>query len=239
MAVAAAGAPLLTGCGEDAQQAEATAVPGTADFDRAAYAEAIAAADPPVSARLESPTNDGEGDVRVEVERRPGGATIRLAVSITRGAGQVAFEVMEIGDQSYFRDGPPTGKGEWIATTRRDAGGDIPRVEALAQAFPVVGDVVGAVRAEGWTHRGAEPCPGTGDCFVLTNPAFEYASLFVETRMHRPVHIRLARPGMRAAGEIEIDWMATGSVEPPADVRQVSAAEFQSAIAPVLRALGL
>ena len=56
---------------------------------------------------------------------------------------------------------------------------------------------------------------------MLTNPAFEFASLYVAADTYRPVHIRLARPGMRAAGEIEIDWMAADSVEPPANARPV------------------
>ena len=238
-AVAAVGLLLIAACGEDAQQAEASAVLVAAEFDRTAYAEAIAGDNPPVSARLESPTNDGNGDIRVEVDRRPADSTTRLSVSITRGAEQVAFELLEVADQVYFLDSAPSAEAEWITTTRSATGGDIPHVEELVRAFPVVGDVVGSVRARGWTHGGAEPCPGTGACFVLTNPAFEFASLFVDVRTHRPVHLRLARPGMRAAGEIEIDWLATGLVNPPADARRVNAAEFQSALAPVLRTLGL
>ena len=239
LAVATVGMLLLANCGEDARPPEAPAELVAAEFDRATYNEAIAADAPAVSARLDSPTNDGDGDVRVEVDRRPADDTIRLAVSITRGAEQVAFEVMEVGDQSYFRDGAPSSEGAWISTTRSSSGNGVPGVESLVHAFPVVGDVAGSVRAEGWTRRSAEPCPGTGACFVLTNPAFEFASLFVDVRTHRPVHMRLARPGMRAAGEIEIDWLAAGLVKPPADPRRVDAAEFQSALAPVLRALGL
>ncbi len=103
----------------------------------------------------------------------------------------------------------------------------------------MVGDIAGSVRADGWTVRGAEPCPSTGTCFVLTNPAFEFASLYVDADTYRPVHIRLARPGMRAAGEIEIDWMAAHPVDPPAYARPVDSREFRAALGPVLQAIGL
>ena len=230
---------MLTGCGEDEPTPGASAQFTDAGFDRTAYADAIAGGEVAVSAQLESPTDDGAGDVRVEVDHRPADATIRLAVSITRGAKRVAFEVTEVGDRTFFRDGPAREGGEWIATDRANAGADTPRVESLLSAFPVVGDIAGSVRAEGWTDRGAEPCPESGACFVLTNPAFEFASLFVDTRTFRPVHMRLARPGMRAAGEIEIAWMATDHVKPPTNARQVNGTEFQRALAPVLQALGL
>ncbi|MDE2768015.1 MAG: hypothetical protein OXI70_07990, partial [Chloroflexota bacterium] len=137
------------------------------------------------------------------------------------------------------RQGPPDTDGEWISIDRNAAAADTPRVESLAAGFPVVGDVVTSVRAEGWTRRGPAPCPSAGSCFVLTNPAFEFASLYVDADTYRPVHIRLARPGMRAAGEIEIDWMATGPVEPPANARPVDAGEYSGALGPVLQALGL
>ncbi|MCY3958072.1 MAG: hypothetical protein OXG65_07235 [Chloroflexi bacterium] len=225
---------LLAACGETQPAPE-----GSAEFDRSAYEDAIAGGELSVSARLESPTNDGDGDVRVEVDRRPSDLTTRLAVSIARESGQVAFEVIEVGDRTYFRQGPADADGEWIATDRSAPGADTPRVEALARAFPVVGDIAGSVRADGWTERGAEPCPSTGSCFVLTNPAFEFASLYVDADSYRPVHIRLARPGMRAAGEIEIDWMATDSVEPPANARAVDAGEFAATLGPVMQAIGL
>ena len=230
---------MLTGCGEDEPTPGASAQFTDAGFDRTAYADAIAGGEVAVSAQLESPTDDGAGDVRVEVDHRPADATIRLAVSITRGAERVAFEVIEVGERTFFRDGPAREGGEWIATDRANAGADTPRVESLLSAFPVVGDIAGSVRAEGWTDRGAEPCPESGACFVLTNPAFEFASLFVDTRTFRPAHMRLARPGMRAAGEIEIAWMATDHVKPPTNARQVNGTEFQRALAPVLQALGL
>lgn len=227
-------AALLAACGESAPP------PGdSAEFDRSAFANAIAGGDLSVSARLASPTNDGDGDVRVEVDRRPSGMTIRLVVSIARESGQVAFEVMEVGDKTYFRKGPADADGEWISTDRNAPGADTPRVESLAAAFPVVGDIAGSVRAKGWTERGAEPCPSTGTCFVLTNPAFEFASLYVDADTYRPVHIRLARPGMRAAGEIDIDWMAADPVEPPASARPVDSGEFSSAVRPLLQAIGL
>lgn len=232
-------AGLLAGCGENAPTSEAASELAAADFNRASYDEAIASGELAVSARLKSPTNDGDGDVRVEVDRRPSDATIRLAVSITRGTEQIAFEVIEVGDRTYLRDGPASEAGEWIATDRAAAGTETPRVDSLLPAFPAVGDIAGSVRAEGWTERGAEPCPEIGACFVLTNPAVEFASLFVDARTLRPVHMRLARPGMRAAGEIEIDWMATDPVTPPASVREVRGSEFQQALAPVLQALGL
>ena len=230
---------MLTGCGEDEPTPEASVQFTDAGFDRTAYADAIAGGEVAVSAQLESPTDDGAGDVRVEVDRRPADVTIRLAVSITRGAEQVAFEVIEVGERTFFRDGPAREDGDWIAIDRADTGADTPHIESLLLAFPVVGDIAGSVRAEGWTDRGAEPCPESGACFVLTNPAFEFASLFVDTRTFRPVHMRLARPGMRAAGEIEIAWMATDPVKPPTNARQVNGTEFQRALAPVLQALGL
>ncbi|MCY3894879.1 MAG: hypothetical protein OXG17_00245 [Chloroflexi bacterium] len=208
-------------------------------FDRSAYADAIAGDDLSVSARLASPTNDGDGDVQVEIDRRPSDVTIRLAVSVARESGQVAFEVMEVGDKTYFRQGPADADGVWISTDRNVPGADTPRVEALAGAFPVVGDIAGSVRTDGWTERGAEPCPSAGTCFVLTNSAFEFASLYVAADTYRPVHIRLARPGMRAPGEIEIDWMAADSVEPPANARPVDGGEFSAALGPVLGAIGL
>lgn len=232
-------AGLLAGCGENAPTPEGSAAFTTGEFDRAAYADAIAGGELSVSARLASPTNDGDGDVRVEVDRRPADSTIRLAVSITRGSGQVAFEVMEVGERTYFREGPADSDGGWISTDRNATGANTPRVESLLAAFPVVGDIAGSVRADGWTERGAEPCPETGVCFVFTNPAYEFASLFVDASTYRPVHIRLARPGMRAAGEIEIRWRATEPVEPPVNARQVRAGEFQAALTPALQALGL
>lgn len=232
-------AGLLAGCGENGQSPEVPVERTAPDFDHAAYADAIAGGEPAVSARLDSPTNDGDGDVRVEVDRHPADATIRLAISISRGSGAVAFEVLEVGDRTYFREGPANADGEWIATHRAAAGAETPRVESLLSAFPVVGDIAGSVRSEGWTVRGAEPCPEEGICFVLTNPAFEFASLFVDTREFRPVHMRLTRPGMRAAGEIEIDWMSTDPVKPPASAREVDGSEFQKALAPVLQAIGL
>ena len=237
--VASVAAGLLAGCGEKEPTPDASVGLTSADFDRAAYAVAIDGDGIAVSARLVSPTNDGDGDVRVEVDRRPAEATIRLAVSISRGSGRVAFELMEVGDRTYFRHGPANADGEWVSTDHNAAGADTPRVESLAMAFPVVGDVVGSVRAEGWAERGAEPCPESGTCFVLTNPAFDFASLYVDTGSLRPVHLRLARPGMRAPGEIAIDWEATSPVNPPANARQVDGSDFQEALAPVLQALGL
>ena len=228
-----AAAPLAA-CGETPRPPEVSA-----EFDRPAYEDAIAGGELAVSARLESPTNDGDGDVTVEVDRRPSDTTIRLSVSIVRGSGQVAFELMEVGTSAYFRRGAADADGDWISIDRNAAAADTPRVESLAAGFPVVGDIVTSVRAEGWTERGAEPCPSTGTCFVLTNPAFEFASLYVDADTYRPVHIRLARPGMRAAGEIEIDWMAADSVEPPASARPVDAGEFAAALGPVLQAIGL
>lgn len=227
-------AALLAACGETPPTPEASA-----EFDRSAYGDAIAGGELAVSARLTSPTNDGDGDVRVEVDRRPSDMTIRLAVSIARESGQVAFEVMEVGDRIYFRQGPADADGEWISTDRNTPGADTPRVESLAGAFPVVGDIGGSVRADGWTERGAEPCPSIGNCFVLTNPAFEFASLYVDADSYRPVHIRLARPGMREAGEIEIDWMAADPVEPPESARPVDAGELSADLRPVLEAIGL
>jgi len=232
-------AGLLAGCGEGTATSEDSAELTAAVFDRSAYADAIAGRGLSVSAHLTSPTNDGDGDVRVEVDRRPSDVTIRLAVSIARESGQVAFEVMEVGDRTYFRQGPPDADGEWISTDRNAPGADTPRVESLAGAFPVVGDIAGSVRVDGWTERGVEPCPSTRTCFVLTNPAFEFASLYVDADTYRPVHIRLARPGMQAPGEIEIDWMAADSVEPPENAREVDAAEFAATLGPVLQALGL
>jgi len=232
--VATLAAALLAACGESAPTPA-----DSAEFDRSAYNDAIAGGELSASARLESPTNDGDGDVRVEVDRRPSDVTIRLAVSIARESGQVAFEVMEVGDWTYFRQGPADAEGEWISTDRNAPGADTPRVESLAGAFPVVGDIGGSVRADGWTERGTEPCPSTGSCFVLTNPALEFASLYVDADTYRPVHIRLARPGMRAAGEIEIDWMATDPVEPPASARPVHAGEFSANLGRVLEAIGL
>ncbi len=146
---------------------------------------------------------------------------------------------MEIGDQTYLRLGPEGGDGEWISTDRNATGTEIPSVESLAAAFPLVGDVVGSVRAEDWAEQGSEPCPSTGTCFVLTNPGYEFASLFVHSQSYRPVHIRLARPGMRAPGEIEIDWAATAPVAPPENARAVDATEYQAELKPVLQALGL
>ncbi len=146
---------------------------------------------------------------------------------------------MEVADRSYFRPEPADANGEWISTDRNSTDAKTPSVGSLAAAFPLVGDVVGSVRAEGWVEQGTEPCPSTGTCFVLTNPGYEFASLFVDSQSYRPVHIRLARPGMRAAGEIEIVWMASAPVEPPEDALGVDATEFQSALEPVLRALGL
>jgi len=232
-------AGLLAGCGESAATSEDSAGLTAAVFDRSAYADAIAGGGLSVSARLASPTSDGDGDVRVEVDRRPSDMTIRLAVSIARESGQVAFEVMEVGDRTFFRQGPADADGEWISTGRNVTGADTPRVEVLAAAFPVVGDIVGSVRTSGWTEGGAEPCPSTGTCFVLTNPAFEFASLYVDADTYRPVHIRLARPGMRAAGEIDIDWMAADPVAPPANARPVDSGEFSAALGPVLGAIGL
>ncbi|MDE2867069.1 MAG: hypothetical protein OXR64_02665 [Chloroflexota bacterium] len=232
-------AGLLAGCGESAATPEDSAELTAAMFDRAAYDDAIAGGELAVSARLSSPTNDGDGDVRVEVDRRPSDLTTRLAVSIARESGQVAFAVMEVGDRTYFRQGPADADGEWISTDPNAPGADTPRVESLAGAFPVVGDLAGSVRADGWTERGAEPCPSTGTCFVLTNPAFEFASLYVDADTYRPVHIRLARPGMRAAGEIEIDWIAADPVDPPANARPVNAGEYSAALGPVLQAIGL
>lgn len=227
-------AALLAACGESVPTPD-----DSAEFDRAAYDDAIAGGEVAVSARLTSPTNDGDGDVRVEVDRRPSDLTIRLAVSIARESGQVAFEVMEVGDRTYFRQGPADADGEWISTDRNAPGADTTRVAALAAAFPVVGDIAGSVRADGWTERGVEPCPSTGTCFVLTNPAYEFVSLYVDADTYRLVHIRLARPGMRAAGEIEIDWMTADPVEPPASARTVDAGEFAAALGPVLQAIGL
>lgn len=226
---------LLAGCGDEVRPSEAAA----AEFDRAVFAAAIAGDALALSARLASPTNDGAGDVRVEVDRRPDDVTIRLAVSITRGSEELAIEVMEIGDRTYLRDTDGNAEDGWVSTVRGTAGTNTTRVESLLHAFPVVGDIAATVRAQGWTFRGAEPCPGAAVCFVLTNPAFEFASLFVDVLTHRPVHMRLARPGMRAAGEIEIDWIATGPVEPPTNAREIDAENFQAALEPVLQALGL
>ena len=146
---------------------------------------------------------------------------------------------MEVADRSYFRPEPADANGEWISTDRNSTDAKTPSVESLAAAFPVVGDVVGTVRAEGWVEQGAEPCPSTGTCFVLTNPSYDFASLFVDSQSYRPVHIRLARPGMRAPGEIEIDWAATAPVTPPENARGVDATEYQAELEPVLQALGL
>ena len=74
---------------------------------------------------------------------------------------------------------------------------------------------------------------------MLTNPDFEFASLYVDADSYRPVHIRLARPGMSAPGEIEIDWMAAAPVESPANARPVDAGKFAAALGPVLQAIGL
>ena len=115
--LATVGSALLLGCGE-APRSEASAGLSVSEFDRTAYAAAISGDEVAVSARLASPTNDGDGDVRVEVDRRPADATLRLAVSIIRGSGQVAFEVMEVGEQTYFRDGPLDADDEWISTDR-------------------------------------------------------------------------------------------------------------------------
>lgn len=230
---------LLAGCGEGRPTSAASSGVTTADFDRPAYDSAIAGDELSVSASLKSPTNDGAGDVRVAVDRRPADLTARLSVSIVRGTGQVAFELIEIGNTAYFRQGPADADGEWVSIDRNATGADTPRVAALAAAFPVVGDIAGSVRADGWTERGAEPCPSTGTCFVLTNPGLEFASLYVDADTYRPVHIRLARPGMRAAGEIEIDWMAADPIEPPANARPVGPGEFQDALGPVLQAIGL
>ena len=52
---------------------------------------------------------------------------------------RVAFEVIEVGERTFFRDGPAREGGEWIATDRANAGADTPRVESLLSAFPVVG----------------------------------------------------------------------------------------------------
>ena len=232
-------AGLLAGCGESTATIEDSAELTAAEFDRSAYEDAIAGDELAVSARLASPTNDGDGDVRVEVDRRPSDLTTRLAVSIARESGQVAFEVVEVGERIYFREGPADAAGEWISTERSATGADTPRVESLAAAFPVVGDIAGSVRADGWSERGAEPCPSTGTCFVLTNPEFEFASLYVDADSYRPVHIRLARPGMSAPGEIEIDWMAAAPVESPANARPVDAGKFAAALGPVLQAIGL
>lgn len=239
MVGATVAAGLLTGCGESSPTPQDSGGLSAAAFDRSAFDAAVASGEVSVSARLKSPTNDGDGDVRVEVDRRPADTTIRLAVSIVRGTGQVAFEVMEIGDQTYLRLGPEGGDGEWISTDRNATGTEIPSVESLAAAFPLVGDVVGSVRAEDWAEQGSEPCPSTGTCFVLTNPGYEFASLFVHSQSYRPVHIRLARPGMRAPGEIEIDWAATAPVAPPENARAVDATEYQAELKPVLQALGL
>ncbi len=232
-------AGLLTGCGESSPIPENSGGLSAAAFDRSAFAAAVAGGEVSVSARLTSPTNDGEGDVQVEIDRRPSATTIRLAVSITRESGHLAFEVMEIGDKTFFRPGATDDDGDWISTDRIATGTEISSVESLAEAFPIVGDVVGTVRAEGWAEQGAEPCPSTGTCFVLTNPSYDFASLFVDSQSYRPVHIRLARPGMRAAGEIEIDWTASTPVAPPDNARGVDATEFQAALGPVLQALGL
>lgn len=232
-------AGLLTGCGESSPTPQVSAGLSATAFDRSAFDATVAGGEVSVSARLTSPTNDGDGDVRVEVDHRPSEMTTRLAVSITRESGQLAFEVMEVGDQTYFRLGPADGDGEWISTDRKATGTDPPSVESLAAAFPVVGDVVGTLRAEGWVEQGAEPCPSTANCFVLTNPGYEFASLFVDSQSYRPVHIRLARPGMRAAGEIEIEWAANAAVAPPESARGVDVTEFQAELEPVLQALGL
>ncbi len=232
-------AGLLTGCGESSPTPEESGGLSAAAFDRSAFDATVAGGEVSVSARLTSPTNDGDGDVRVEVDRRPTDMTIRLAVSIVRESGHVAFELIEVGEKTYFRQGQADADNEWISADLNATGTEIPSVKSLAAAFPVVGDVVGSVRAEGWAEQGAEPCPSTGTCIVLTNPAYEFASLFVDSQSYRPVHIRLARPGMRAAGEIEIDWMAAASVKPPANARPVDAGDFQAALGPVLQALGL
>ncbi len=232
-------AGLLAGCGESAATTGDSAELMAAAFDRSTFDATIAGDEVSVSARLTSPTNDGDGDVRVEVERRPSALTTRLAVSIIRESGQVAFELIEVGGTAYFREGPADADSEWISVDRSAADTEIPSVESLAAAFPVVGDVVGPIRAEGWAEQGAEPCPSTGTCVVLTNPGYEFASLFVDSQSYRPVHIRLARPGMRAAGEIEIDWTASTPVAPPDNARGVDATEFQAALGPVLRAVGL
>jgi len=232
-------AGLLAGCGESAATSDDSSELTTADFNHSAYADVLAGENLSVSARLTSPTNDGDGNVRVEVDRRPSEMTIRLAVSIARESGQIAFEVMEVGDRTYFRRGPADADEEWISTDLNAAGLDTPRVVSLAGAFPVVGDIAGSVRADGWTERGAEPCPESGTCFVLTNPELEFASLYVDAGTLRPVHIRLARPGMRAPGEIQIDWMAADPVDPPPEARSVDAEEFEAALGPVLEAIGL
>jgi hypothetical protein len=236
---AAVAAGVLAGCGESEPPRQSAGGLTAGDFDRVAYEDAIAVGEVAVSARLTSPTNDGKGDVRVEIDRRPSLMTIRLAVWISRESGQFAFELIEVGDETFFRPGTSNDDGEWIFADRKDAGTDAPRVESIAAAFPVVGEIVRSVRAAGWAEQGAEPCPSTGNCFVFTNPGFEFASLYVDSQSYRPVHIRLARPGMRAAGEIEIDWMATTAVETPSNARLVGAVEFQKALGPVLQTLGL
>ena len=232
-------AGLLTGCGESSPTPEESGGLSAAAFDRSAFDVTVADGEVSVSARLTSPTNDGDGDVRVVVDRRPTDMTIRLAVSIVRESGQVAFELIEVGEKTYFQEGPADADNEWISTDRNAPGTEIPSVDSLAAAFPVVGDVVGSVRAEGWAEQGAEPCPSTGTCVVLTNPGYEFASLFVDSQSYHPVHIRLARPGMRAAGEIQIEWTATTPVAPPENARGVDATEFQAKLGSVLQALGL
>ena len=232
-------AGLLTGCGEREPAPDDAVTLSTTRFNRTAYENAIGGGEVSVSARLLSPTNDGDGDVRVEVDRRPPDMTIRLAVSISRESGQVAFEVMEVSGKIYLRKQPADADSEWIFTDDNADGADALRLSALAEAFPVVGDIVGAVRADGWTEHGTEPCPSIGMCFVLTNPAYEFASLYVDAETYWPLHIRLARPGMRAAGEIAIDWMAAEPVEPPTNARAVDLGQFETELGPVLQTIGL
>ena len=106
----------------------------------------------------------------MEVDHRPADATIRLAVSDYSRSGASGFEVTEVGDRTFFRDGPANEDGEWITTDRANAGADTPRVESLLSVFPVVGDIAGSRSCRGLDDRGAEPCPESGACFVLTNP---------------------------------------------------------------------
>ena len=225
----------MAGCGETPPTPEDSAA-----FDRSAYEDAIADDELAVSARLASPTNDGDGDVRVEVDRRPSDFTTRLAVSIARESGQVAFEVVEVGERIYFREGPAD--AAWRVDLDRSQ-----RRRRRHAACRVTGSGISGCRrycrlssrrrVDRARRRAVSFQPEA--CFVLTNPDLEFASLYVDADTYRPVHIRLARPGMRAAGEIEIDWMAAAPVESPANARPVDAGKFAAALGPVLQAMGL
>ncbi len=229
----------LAACGEEPPPRAASDGAAALDFDPQAYAAVISGPPPATTARLTSPTQDGTGRVQVQVDRRPEDDALRVAVTLHVGPAQLELEVIEVGGLTYVRGAAGGASQAWIAVdsaSAREGGADVP---ALASAFPVVGGVAAAVQDDGWAVQADEPCPGGGACFVLTNPDYEFASLYVDARSYRPLHLRLARPGMQAAGEIEVDWGAAAPIRPPADARRVDAAAFTAALTPILRALGL